>query len=259
MSSKKTVLSIHRLSDKKIRTHPPDNEFHQQIAVKWVQELPLVLQPFFSTCVYGYEASNSGAVVNPNESIWLQQALHGDDDAFSMLVEQYQNPVFNLCYRMLGDPYQAEDAAQETFWRAYQALKRYDSQRSFATWLLSIAAHFCIDQQRKRHLPTLQIDDYITETAADPAPDPERVYSKMEEQRAIQELLAGLSAQDRAVIVLRYWNDLSEEEISQSLDMTVSAVKSRLHRARLKLAQQAQDTHSSAYRVERKKDESLVF
>ena len=89
------------------------------------------------------------------ETVWLQQAIQGDQDAFTYIVETYQRPVYNLCYRMLGDPQEAEDAAQETFWRAYQALRRYDQQRSFVTWLLSIAAHYCIDQQRKRRFPII--------------------------------------------------------------------------------------------------------
>ena len=86
-----------------------------------------------------------------NESEWLDGAIEGDDDAFAQLVELYQKPVYNLCYRMLGTPGDAEDAAQEAFLRAYKNLRRYDRNRSFATWLLSIASHYCIDQLRKRH------------------------------------------------------------------------------------------------------------
>ena len=92
------------------------------------------------------------------ENEWLQAAIQGNDEAFTQLVETYQKPVYNLCYRMLGDPLEAEDAAQESFWRAYQALKRYDPQRSFITWLLSIAAHYCIDQQRRKRLPVVPVE-----------------------------------------------------------------------------------------------------
>ena len=77
---------------------------------------------------------------------WVVQAQHGSDEAFTKLVEAYQTHVYNLCYRMLGDAELAEDAAQETFLRAYQHLHRYDQKRPFATWLLSIAAHYCIDR-----------------------------------------------------------------------------------------------------------------
>jgi len=77
-----------------------------------------------------------------NESEWLIKAQRGDPEAFTCLLEAYQRPVFNLCYRMLGNAQDAEDAAQETFLRAYQHLKRYDNSRPFSTWLLSIAAHY---------------------------------------------------------------------------------------------------------------------
>jgi RNA polymerase sigma-70 factor (ECF subfamily) len=139
---------------------------------------------------------------------------------------------------MLGDPYEAEDAAQETFLRAYDHLKRYDAQRSFSTWLLSIAAHYCIDQIRKRRFPLLSLDDdeapYLE--PPDNGPGPEALLGQSEEQKKVQQLLGSLSSQDRAVVVMFYWYDLSYEEIAESLKMTVSAVKSRLHRARLALA-----------------------
>jgi len=186
------------------------------------------------------EKTNRSTLVSNLENEWLQKSLRGDDDAFTHLVETYQTPVYNLCYRMLGDPQEAEDAAQETFWRAYQALKRYDQQRSFATWLLSIAAHYCIDQQRKRKLPTLDIELMPEEDAPDPAPSPEKVVARAEEQRLLRRLLAEMNPQDRAAVVLRYWYDFSDEEIAQTLNLTISAVKSRLHRARLLLAQRWQ-------------------
>jgi RNA polymerase sigma-70 factor, ECF subfamily len=194
--------------------------------------------------------------VNNLEPQMLQLALQGDEAAFSQVVENYQNPVFNLCYRMLGDGIEAEDAAQETFWRAYQNLRRYDPQRSFITWLLSIAAHYCIDQQRKRKHPVYPIDDYMEETAPDPAPNPERAISQLDEDRYLHQLLNQMPPQDRAVLVLRYWNELSEEEIASSLDMTVSAVKSRLHRARLQLAKRWQSAQPSTLYTERNRHES---
>ncbi len=166
----------------------------------------------------------------------VEYALKGNEEAFAQIVEKYQKPVFNLCYRMLGSAVEAEDAAQESFWRAYQALHRYDQTRSFLTWLLSIAAHYCIDQQRKRKMPLMELDDMPFEIIPDTAPVPEKVASKHEEQRLIHNLLEKLGPQDRAAIILRYWYDMSEEEISQSLSLTVSAVKSRLHRARKQLA-----------------------
>jgi len=188
------------------------------------------------------------------EADLVRRAQDGDDEAFAGLVDLYQRPVYNLCYRMLGGSEQAaEDAAQETFWRAYQAIRRYDPQRSFATWILSIAAHYCIDQQRKRHLPLADLDEVLEETAPDPhIPNPEHTVAQTEQQRALHALLNTLGPQDKAAVILRYWYDYSEQEIANSLNLSVSAVKSRLHRARLKLAEQwsaAEQKHAAVERI----------
>lgn len=174
---------------------------------------------------------------NPDQE-WLEKARNGDDDAFAKLVETYQNPVYNLCYRMLGEGTAAEDAAQETFWRAYQNLKRYDQDRSFITWLLSIAAHYCIDQQRKKRLPIFELDEFPDIDLMDATiPNPEKELGQNQEKEALHTLINDLNPQDRATVILKYWYDCSEEEISKMLSLTVSAVKSRLHRSRRQLAE----------------------
>ncbi len=176
------------------------------------------------------------------ELAWITQAQQGNDEAFTQLVEHYQTPVYNLCYRMLGEPELAEDAAQESFLRAYQNLGRFDRQRSFATWLLSIAAHHCIDRLRRRKFGLISIDeeadddDRPMEFADVSAINPEYEAERREEQQALHKVLQKLDATDRATLVLRYWYDFSEIEIAESLRLTVPAVKSRLHRARREVA-----------------------
>ncbi len=189
------------------------------------------------------------------EADWLQKAIQGDQDAFTTIVETYQRPVYNLCYRMLGEALEAEDAAQETFWRAYQNLRRYDTSRPFATWLLSIAAHYCIDQQRKRRFNTLSMDLLPDEEVPDHAPSPEKVFNQLDEKGQLQKLLSRLGPQDRAAIILRYWYEFSEEEIARTLSLTVSAVKSRLFRARKELAQ-TWEVQAAQTLPERRKHES---
>jgi len=179
------------------------------------------------------------------EAECLKLAQKGDQEAFSQIVETYQNPVYNMCYRMLGNPQAAEDAAQETFWRAYKNLNRYDDKRPFPTWLLSSAAHYCIDQQRRKRLPSIDIDEIIEYSAEDPAPNPESVASTSEFSEEVQRQLAQLSEGDRAVLVLRYWHELSENEICETLNISKSAVKSRLHRARQHMAEQWSDLQES--------------
>jgi RNA polymerase sigma-70 factor (ECF subfamily) len=175
------------------------------------------------------------------EKAWVLQAQQGDDEAFTRLVETYQTPVFNLCYRMLGEPELAEDAAQETFLRAYQHLPRYDQKRPFATWLLSIAAHYCIDRLRRRKFAMFSMDaeddeGNSVELPDVDAPNPEHEAITGQTQERIHAMLKDLDTTDRAAIIMRYWYDYSEKEIAESLNLTVSAVKSRLHRARKELA-----------------------
>lgn len=174
-----------------------------------------------------------------DELAWIIRAQQGDDEAFTYLVEAYQKPVYNLCYRMLGEPEAAEDAAQETFLKVYQNLLRFDCQRSFATWLLSIAAHYCIDRLRRRRFSSFSIDEDEEGQMDIPdrsAPDPETETAKRQERQRLHGLLQSLDPTDRAAIVMRYWHDASEVEIAQALKLTVPAVKSRLHRARRALA-----------------------
>lgn len=162
------------------------------------------------------------------------RARAGDDNAFAVLVETYQTPIYNLCYRMLGDAGEAEDAAQETFLRAYNQMARYDPARSFKTWLFAIANHHCIDRLRKRRLTWLSIDDDLPPHPAlnEQTPGPEEASVRREQTEMLQKLLAKLSPDDRAVVVMRYWYDFSYEEMAEATTTTVSAVKSRLHRAR---------------------------
>jgi RNA polymerase sigma-70 factor, ECF subfamily len=197
------------------------------------------------------------------EQAWVLEAQQGSDEAFTKLVETYQTPVFNLCYRMLGEPDLAEDAAQETFLRAFQHLHRYDQKRPFATWLLSIAAHYCIDKLRRRKFSMFSMDaedeEGNTFEIADPdSPNPEAESIKGQTRARIQSMLQDLDATDRAAVIMRYWYDYSEIEIAESLRLTVSAVKSRLHRARKELAGlwQEEETRASA---ERRTYESPAF
>ena len=198
-----------------------------------------------------------------DEMAWVVRAQQGSDEAFTHLVETYQTPVYNLCYRMLGEAESAEDASQETFLRAYQHLHRYDRKRPFATWLLSIAAHYCIDRLRRRKFAMFSMDEEDDENAPFEIPDvdapnPEMESVRKEERDHLQALLQRLDATDRAAIVMRYWYDFSEAEIAESLRLTVSAVKSRLHRARRTLAGEWQEESPRA-RVQRRHNESPAF
>ncbi len=168
-----------------------------------------------------------------DDEMWVTRARAGDQAAFAHLVTQYQVPVYNLAYRMLGNAQDAEDAAQETFLRAYAQMRSYDPARKFSSWLLSITAHLCIDQLRRRRFTWLPIDglDGLDWLWIDKE-QPEQAVIATEEKDEIRRLLHLLPAKYRLVLVLRYWYDMSYDEIGEITRMTQAAVKTRLHRAR---------------------------
>lgn len=180
------------------------------------------------------------AGVETQEISWLAQARRGDQVAFGRLVEAYQRPVYNLAYRMLGDPVEAEDAAQETFVRMYTKLNTYEAGRKVASWVLSIASHYCIDRLRRRRVTWLSLDDDpVAEALPSRRPGPEEAALRQEARTEVQTSVMRLAPGYRVPLILRYWYDLSYDEIATVMGISVQAVKSRLHRARLQIAAQA--------------------
>ena len=193
------------------------------------------------------------------ETQWLSLAQKGDPQAFTELVEAYQKPVYNLCYRMLGTAEDAEDASQETFLRAYRSMKRYDNSRPFSTWLLSIAAHYCIDQIRRRRLSIVSIEELPVPDVPDTSPGLESTVSRNEERRRIRKLLDTLAPIDRAAVIMYYWYDFSYDEMWQARSLTMSAVKSRLHRARRAMAEEWMEQQPETLMAERIRNEAPCF
>jgi len=179
--------------------------------------------------------------VQAQEQAWAKAAQRGDQAAFMNIVDAYQRPVYNLCYRMLSDAVEAEDAAQETFLRAYTKLKSYQPGRKFSAWLFSIASHYCIDRLRQRRHQTISWDE-LPPWRGVPAkePEPEDATLAHEAARMLHTVLDDLAPDYRAAVVLRYWHEMSYEEIAEALNTSVSAIKSRLFRAKQMLGQQLQ-------------------
>lgn len=194
------------------------------------------------------------------EEKWLKQAQHGDEEAFARLVESYQVPVYNLCHRMLGDPVEAEDAAQETFLKAYRNLSRFDMKRKFINWILTIASNHCVDRLRRRKIGFISFEDLVPGTfMTDKASGPESSLVEQQEREAIQGMLKELSPKDRATVVLKYWYEMSYEEIAETLSLTVSAVKSRLHRARRDMATLWVERQNQRTVMKRRPDEAPLI
>jgi len=174
------------------------------------------------------------------EKVWIRQAVVGDREAFTRLVEAYQIPVYNLAYRMLGDAREAEDAAQETFLRAYTRLNTFQTDKKFSSWLLAIASNHCIDRLRRRRFTWLSLDELpFLEQVASERNQPEAAAIQQEKRDEVRKMLDHLPPEYRAAVILRYWYEFSYREIAEVMDTTESAIKSRLFRAREMLAQQA--------------------
>jgi RNA polymerase sigma-70 factor (ECF subfamily) len=181
-------------------------------------------------------ASSQPPVAQDSDELQLiERAVAGDERAFAELVTRYQTAVYNLAYRMLGDAGEAEDAAQEVFLRIYRRLATYDADHRFSTWVLSIASHYCIDLLRRKR-PWLVPLENISNWMRARTRGPEAAALAVEQQDIVRSLLAKLPEHYRLVLLLRYWHDLGYEEIAQVVDLPVSTIKARLHRARNALA-----------------------
>lgn len=190
------------------------------------------------------------------QTAWIERTKSGDRWAFNNIVDAYQQPIYNYCYRMLyQNRGEAEDAAQEIFLRAYTKLDSFDDRHKFSTWLFSIAAHYCIDRLRKRRFQLISWDDLIPWhlPPTHNTPQPERALLEAEAASEVRVLLDTLPPDYRAMLILKYWYALSYQEIAQTLETTVSAVKSKLFRARkmmaTRIATSQPDTASPASRA----------
>ena len=175
-----------------------------------------------------------------NDAQLIQRVLEGDDTAFSVLVRKYQKSVHALAWRKIGDFHIAEDITQETFLQAYQKLPTLKKPQRFASWLYVIAANYCKMWLRKKHLSTQPLENtssaqlekvtysgYVIE-------ENERTTAEAQRE-VVKKLLAKLQESDRTIITLYYLGGMNYEQISEFLGVSVSAIKSRLHRARQRL------------------------
>ncbi len=186
----------------------------------------------------------------PPDDALVARVLGGDGDAFAPLVERHQRPVYALALRMLGNAADAEDATQETFVRAYTRLATYRPGGKFGSWLLAIAAHWCIDHLRRRPVASLEALVEGAGAAGLTVPlagdSPETLALATERRVEVRGWLARLPASYRRVLVLRYWHELSYAEIGRALDEPVSTVRMRLLRARRAMSRYQSEGHGRA-------------
>ena len=184
------------------------------------------------------------------DKILVRRLKNGDEQAFKELVTTYQNRVFGLVFRMIGNRHEAEDLAQDVFLTVYRAIGSYRGEGRFYTWLYRIASNTCknrIKYLKGRHFNTrVDVDDNTEaqmpsreggalHSLQSQVPGPEAMIQGQRIQRAIQRELAKLDEDHRLLIVLRDIEGLSYADIMRITGLPAGTVKSRLHRARVAL------------------------
>lgn len=160
----------------------------------------------------------------------IDRVRHGDDAAWTVLVAEHQQPVFRLAYLLMGDADDAEDAAQEAFIRAFQALDSFDAARPLRPWLLRIVANVAHNRRRavRRYLAALT-------RAWQAAPVQTTALGERSSQQweamTLWQAVRRLHGSDQEIIYLRYFLELSEAECAAALGVAPGTIKSRLHRA----------------------------
>jgi len=177
--------------------------------------------------------------VKKEDLLLVERCKSGDQIAYGQLVRKYQNSVYNLCRKMVRNPDEARDLAQEAFVKTFAALERYNPVYAFSSWLFKITSNLCIDHIRKQRMRLLSIDEPLEgadggmlRELTDPRRQPDQASEDSELREAIRCAVERLPEHYRIVLVLRHQEQLSYEEIAASLDIPLGTVKARIHRAR---------------------------
>jgi len=174
----------------------------------------------------------------PDDLPLIARFKDGDSTAFEELVLKSQDRIYNLCRNMLGNTHDAEDAAQDTFIKAYQKLKDFNPKASLYTWLYRIAVNTCLDYKKRPFFESFfkksKGEEFVDELSSD-WPSPEKLYESKQIGLALHNSIRKLPSKLRTAIVLKEIEGLSYEEIADILEVSIGTVKSRISRAREEL------------------------
>ena len=159
----------------------------------------------------------------------------GDRRAFEELVRIQQHRVYGLALRMLGNPAEAQDVAQEAFLRAHRGLAEFRGEARLSTWLYAIVSHLCLSRLASSERRLTRDGEETLSRIADARPGPDQALEQGELEEALHRAIGELPEERRIVVVLRDVEGLAYEEIAEVLDLPLGTVRSRLHRARLDL------------------------
>ena len=167
--------------------------------------------------------------------------LNGDKDAFTEVVNRYLKLIYNFTYRLVGNEKSAEDISQEVFLKAWKNLKKFDTEKSFKTWLFSIAKNSCIDYLRKRKDVSLSTFDsenggnIIEDNLIDMELMADETFARKQDDEQLDIAMGTLSVIQKEVIILKYVNEMSLSETAEILGMSTDTVKSHHRRALIRL------------------------
>jgi len=170
----------------------------------------------------------------------IDRAVGGDDAAFAKLMQRYKRPVYHMILKMVRNVDDAEDLTIESFAKAFRSLHRFKKDFTFSTWLFRIATNNTIDFIRKKKLNTMSIENTYTDDdgqsvsidVEDENLDPQEETIKAQKAELVQLFVGKLPAKYQKLVRLRYFNELSYEEIAVELEAPLGTVKAQLHRAR---------------------------
>ena len=157
----------------------------------------------------------------------VEACRRGESEAFDRLVERYQRHVYRLCYRYVNNHHDANDMAQEAFFKAYRALGRFRGDSSFSTWLYRIAVNTCLNFRAERRPEGSELPDAL----ADPSPGAADRLERDDQSRRVREAVSRLPEKQRATLILKIYHDLTHEEVAQILGSSVGTVKANLFHA----------------------------
>src|SRR5579863_6797938 len=178
----------------------------------------------------------SSDFTDPDIELMLQ-FQKGDERCFEELVHKHSRGVINLVYRYLSDASRAEDVAQDIFVKVYRARMKYEPKAKFSTWLYRIAVNHCLNEIRARKSqPSIAapIDDMLEEPVGE---NPDARMSRLELQRAVKQAIDSLPENQRMAVILARYEEMSYDEIAQTMQLSLEAVKSVLFRAKENLKQ----------------------
>lgn len=186
--------------------------------------------------------TDPGVVENEREKELIARAQKGDRSAFAALVRAHQNEVYTLARRLVGDPHLASDVAQETLIRAWKALPKFRGDARLSTWLhrITVNTAWTHKKRAKRHSAS-SIDDHLELAAPEGSDHPAVAGEILELRGLLREALDRLPEGQRQVVVMKDVYGWSHAEIAESMDISVTAAKVRLHRARARLAKDLEE------------------